>query len=192
MFTTLNFNKELGQIHNISAIAGIQLESNKVQALYARRSDPPKEGLKQVDAGTSGIQGEGNMYGLRIFSYFGRVNYSLLDKYLFEVNLRADASSRFKEGNRWGVFPGFSAGWRLSEETFIQNLGVFSNLKLRASWGQLGNQNISGYWPYLTVINQNNNLSYNYNGSLAPGAAVTALVDENITWENYLYPRLWY
>ena len=85
--------------------------------------------------------------------------------------------SRFKRGNRWGVFPGFSAGWRLSEEAFIKNLNLFSNLKLRASWGQLGNQTIEGYWPYLTVISQNYDLSYNYGGSLAPGAAVTALVD---------------
>nr|WKN35409.1 TonB-dependent receptor [Tunicatimonas sp. TK19036] len=183
LFTTLNFNQEFAGIHTISAIAGIQLETNKLQNLFARRSSPPKEGLTQVDAGTSGIQGEGNMQGLRIFSYFGRVNYNLMDKYLFEVNLRADASSRFRQGSRWGVFPGFSAGWRLSDEEFIQNLGLFSNLKLRASWGQLGNQNISGYWPYLTVIAQSNSLSYSYNGSFAPGAAVTSLVDENITWE---------
>lgn len=183
LFTTLNYNDNFGGIHEVSAIAGMQLESNKIQNVFARRSNPPKEGLSQVDAGTSGIQGEGNMNGLRIFSYFGRVNYSLQEKYLFEANLRADASSRFTEGSRWGVFPGFSAGWRLSDEKIIQNMGVFSNLKLRASWGQLGNQNISGYWPYLTVIDQSNDLSYNYNGSFAPGAAVTSLVDENITWE---------
>lgn len=183
LFTTLNYNKDFGGVHNVSAIAGIQLETNRIENVFARRSAPPKEGLTQVDGGTSGIQGEGNMNGLRIFSYFGRANYALLDKYLFEVNLRADASSRFKEGSRWGVFPGFSAGWRVSEEEFIQNMNIFSNLKLRASWGQLGNQNISGYWPYLTVIDQSNALSYNYNGSFAPGAAVTALVDENITWE---------
>ena len=58
-------------------------------------------------------------------SYFGRLNYAFADKYLFEMNLRADASSRFKRGNRWGVFPGFSAGWRLSEEAFIKNLNLF-------------------------------------------------------------------
>ncbi|MEX2592861.1 MAG: TonB-dependent receptor [Anditalea sp.] len=183
LFSTINFNKDFEGIHEVSAIAGIQFETNKIQSLYARRSDPPKEGLTQVDAGTLGIQGEGNMNGLKMFSYFGRVNYSWLGKYLFEANLRADASSRFREDNRWGVFPGFSAGWRLSDEEFIQNMGLFSNLKLRASWGQLGNQNISGYWPYLTVIDQNNNLSYSYNGSLSPGAAVTSIVDENITWE---------
>lgn len=183
LFTTLNYNKEFAGKHDVSAIAGLQLETNKIRNLFARRSDPPKEGLTQVDAGTSGIQGEGNMNGLKMFSYFGRLNYSFLGKYLFEFDLRADASSRFRQGRRWGVFPGFSAGWRLSEEAFLRNTGVFSNLKLRASWGQLGNQNISGYWPYLTVIAQNNDLSYSYGGGFAPGAAVTALVDENITWE---------
>lgn len=183
MYTTLNYNKTLGEVHDLAAIAGVQLEHHKIQNVYGRRTSPPKEGLTQVDAGTSGIQGEGNMVGLRMFSYFGRFNYALKNKYLFEANFRADASSRFSEANRWGYFPGFSVGWRLIDETFIQNLELFSNLKLRASWGQLGNQSISGYWPYLTVISQNNELSYSYNGSFAPGAAVTALVDKNITWE---------
>ena len=111
------------------------------------------------------------------------MNYAYADKYLFEANLRADASSRFKRGNRWGVFPGFSAGWRLGEEDFIKNLNLFSNLKLRASWGQLGNQTLDGYWPYLTTITQNYENSYSAGGQLTSGAAVTQLIDENITWE---------
>jgi len=183
LFATLNFNKAFAEIHNVSAIAGLQLEHRKIQNVYSRRSSPPKEGLTQVDAGTSGIQGEGNMLGIRMFSYFGRINYSLYDKYLFEGNLRADASSRFAKGNRWGIFPGISVGWRMIDEPFIENLGIFSNLKIRASWGQLGNQNIAGYWPYLTIIDQSNALSYSSGGSFVPGAAVTALIDENITWE---------
>jgi TonB-linked SusC/RagA family outer membrane protein len=183
LFSTINYNKKIGKIHDFSAIAGMQLESTIIKDLYARRTSPPKEGLTQVDAGTSGIQGNGNMYGLKMFSYFGRINYSLSDKYLFEANLRADASSRFQKGSRWGIFPGFSAGWRLVDEKFIKGLNIFSNLKLRGSWGQLGNQSISGYWPYLTVINQNNTLSYSHGGSFAPGAAVTSLIDQNISWE---------
>ncbi len=183
LFSTLNYNNTFNIVHEVSAIAGTQIESNKIQTLYARRSSPPKEGLTQVDAGTSGIQGSGNMNALRILSYFGRLNYAFNQKYLFEANFRADASSRFKDGNRWGYFPGFSAGWRVSDEEFLKNSDVISNLKLRASWGRLGNQNISDYWPYLTIINQNNALSYNYGGKLAPGAAVTNLIDENITWE---------
>jgi TonB-dependent starch-binding outer membrane protein SusC len=183
VFSTLNFNKSIAEIHEFSAIAGLQVEDRQIKNVYARRSDPPKEGLTQVDAGTSGIQGEGNMVGLRMFSYFGRFNYALSGKYLFEANIRADASSRFQEGNRWGIFPGFSVGWRINDEFFMEDQDIFSNLKLRASWGQLGNQNIAGYWPYLTIITQNNDLSYSYGGSFAPGAAVTSLIDENITWE---------
>jgi len=183
VFSTLNFNKTVAEIHDFSAIAGLQVEDRRIKNVYARRSEPPKEGLTQVDAGTSGIQGEGNMVGLRMFSYFGRFNYALSGKYLFEANIRADASSRFKEGNRWGIFPGFSLGWRVIDESFIEGQNIFSNLKLRASWGQLGNQNISGYWPYLTIIAQDNNLSYSYGNSFAPGAAVRSLIDEDITWE---------
>ena len=183
LFTTLNYSKTFAEIHDFSAIVGMQLENTIIKDLYARRTSPPKEGLTQVDAGTSGIQGNGNMYGLKMFSYFGRVNYSFSDKYLFEANLRADASSRFQKGSRWGIFPGFSVGWRLGDEKFIKDLNLFSNLKLRGSWGQLGNQNIAGYWPFLTVINQDNTLSYSNGGSFAPGAAVTSLIDENITWE---------
>lgn len=183
LFSTLNYNKKIGNLHSISAIAGMQLESTITKDAYARKTNPPKEGLTQVDAGTSGIVANGNMYGLKMLSYFGRINYTFSDKYLLEGNFRADASSRFKKGNRWGLFPGFSAGWRMSEEKFIKNLNFFSNLKFRASWGELGNQNISGYWPYLTVVDQNNNLSYSYNKSFAPGAAVTSLIDDNVTWE---------
>ena len=183
LYATLNYHQKFAQIHDVSAIAGMQYENMTVKNLYARSTSAPQAGLTQVDAGTSGIQGNGNMVGLKMLSYFGRINYSLFDKYLFEADLRADASSRFKKGNRWGVFPGLSAGWRLSEEEFIQDLNLFSNLKLRGSWGQLGNQNISGYWPYLTVIAQTYNLSYSSGGSFVPGAAVTSLVDEDITWE---------
>ena len=183
LFTTLNYNKTFGNVHDIAAIAGIQLEHLKIENAYARRSLPPKEGLTQVDAGTSGIQGEGNMIGLRMFSYFGRINYAFQNKYLVEGNIRADASSRFAEGNRWGVFPGFSFGWRIIDEGFMKSQNLFSNMKLRASWGQLGNQSIAGYWPYLTVINQSNALSYSSGGIFVPGAAVTALIDNGITWE---------
>ncbi|WP_339921828.1 TonB-dependent receptor [uncultured Cyclobacterium sp.] len=183
LFSTLNFNKTYNEIHNISAIAGIQVESTVIKDVYGRRSGPPKEGLIQIDAGTAGFQANGNMSELRMMSYFGRVNYALSDKYLFEMNLRADGSSRFKEDYRWGIFPAFSAGWRLGEEVFMKSQNLISDLKIRASWGKLGNQNINSYWPYLAVVNQTNGLSYNFSGSFAPGAGITALVDESIGWE---------
>lgn len=183
LFSTLSYNTKVGNSHSLSAIAGMQLESTVTKDAFARKTNPPKEGLTQVDAGTSGIVANGNLYGLKMFSYFGRINYTFADKYLLEGNFRADASSRFKKGSRWGLFPGFSAGWRMSEEPFVKKINLFSSLKFRASWGELGNQNISGYWPYLTVVDQNNSLSYSYNNSFAPGAAVTSLIDDNVTWE---------
>ncbi|EPR66992.1 SusC/RagA family TonB-linked outer membrane protein [Cyclobacterium qasimii] len=183
LFSTLNFNKTYNEIHDISAIAGIQVESTVIKDVYGRRSGPPKEGLIQIDAGTAGFQANGNMSELRMLSYFGRVNYALSDKYLFEMNLRADGSSRFKEDYRWGIFPAFSAGWRLGEEVFMKSQNLISDLKIRASWGKLGNQNINSYWPYLAVVSQTNALSYNFSGSFAPGAGITALVDESIGWE---------
>lgn len=187
-FANLNFNKTFGEIHDVSALLGYQQEALTKRVTEASKTDPSKGDLHQVSSGTKNPTAIGNKYQWRMLSYFGRVNYALMGKYLAEINLRADASSRFAKGNRWGYFPSFSAGWRLGEEHFMKNLGIFDNLKIRASWGKLGNQNIgsasnSDYFPYLTVLTQDYENSYNFNNTLAPGAAVTGLVDPMITWE---------
>jgi TonB-linked SusC/RagA family outer membrane protein len=187
-FANLNFDKTFNEIHEVSGVLGYQQEGLDKRYMMARRMNPPKSNLHQVSAGTDNIEGEGNRYQWHMLSYFGRVNYALMSKYLFEVNLRADASSRFNPDKRWGYFPSLSAGWRLGEESFIKNINIFDNLKLRVSWGQLGNQNTGNrnnndYFPYLTVITQDNERSYNYGNTFAPGAAVTALSEYNLTWE---------
>lgn len=186
-FANLNFNRTFGK-HDVSALLGFQQEALTRRLTSAQKTDPAKDDLHQVDSGSKNPTATGNKFQWRMLSYFGRVNYAFDGKYLAEFNLRADGSSRFAKGNRWGYFPSVSAGWRLSEEGFIKNLGVFDNLKLRASWGKLGNQNIgsesnSDYFPYLTVLTQDYPNSYNFNNTLAPGAAVTGLVDQDITWE---------
>ena len=188
-FANLNFNRTFGEIHEISALAGFQQEESTKRYTEAQKTDPAKDNLHEISSGSKNPTAEGNKYHWRMLSYFGRINYALMNKYLFEANIRADGSSRFAKGNRWGYFPSFSVGWRLGEENFIKNLNIFDNLKLRASWGKLGNQNIStedsnsNYFPYLTVLDQDYSNSYNYGGVLAPGAAITALVDPSITWE---------
>lgn len=190
-FTNLNYNRVLNKIHDVSLLLGYQQEATTRRYTKTKKTDPSKPELHQVASGTKNPFADGNKYMWRMMSWFGRINYALNGKYLAEVNLRADASSRFAKGHRWGVFPSFSAGWRLGEERFIKNLDLFSNLKLRASWGKLGNQNIgntanpsnANYFPYLTVITQDYPNSYNFNNTLVPGAAITALVDPNITWE---------
>lgn len=190
-FANINFNRTFGEIHDISALLGYQQEALTKRVTEASKTDPSKGDLHQVSSGTKNPTAIGNKYQWRMLSYFGRINYALMGKYLAEVNLRADASSRFAKGNRWGYFPSFSAGWRLGEEEFIKKLGIFDNLKIRASWGKLGNQNIGDlsnpsngdYFPYLTVLTQDYENSYNFNNTLAPGAAITGLVDPMITWE---------
>ena len=187
-FSNLNFNKTFNEIHEISSVVGVQTEDLVLRTVQAQKSDPPKDGLHQVSSGTSNPIANGNKFSWRMLSYFGRVNYALMSKYLFEANFRSDASSRFAKGNRWGYFPSFSAAWRLNEESFMKGTGIFDNFKLRASWGRLGNQNIGessnrDYFPYLTIVTQSYATSYNFGNQLAPGAAVTSLVDPNITWE---------
>jgi TonB-dependent starch-binding outer membrane protein SusC len=185
-FNTFNYDRTFAGKHTVSGIIGMQTEERQIKTTGASKSTPPKEGLHQVDAATANAIASGNATKWRMLSYFGRVNYNFNDKYLLEANLRADASSRFKTGNQWGIFPSFSAGWRLKEEPFMQSVTFIDNLKLRSSWGRLGNQNINGIagdYPYLVVITQNNSTSYNLGGNLVPGAAVTSLVDEQISWE---------
>ena len=185
-YNTLNYDQSFGARHNLSAIAGTQLDALQLNTTSAQASDPPKEGLNEVSSGTSNPIATGNTTEWSLLSYFGRINYNYDERYLFEANLRADGSSRFMEGNRWGYFPSFSAGWRISEESFMQGVDFVDQLKLRASWGRLGNQNIEGIagnYPYLITVSQNYGTSYNFGGQLVPGAAVTDIVDQDITWE---------
>lgn len=116
-----------------------------------------------------------------IASLLGRINYSFGDRYLFEGSFRYDGSSRFHSDNRWGFFPSVSAGWRISEESFMENLEFLNSLKLRASWGQLGNQNIPGLYPYMSLVDLNQWTILAENNQL--GAAVTQWAVPNISWE---------
>ncbi|MCF0038947.1 TonB-dependent receptor [Dyadobacter fanqingshengii] len=118
-------------------------------------------------------------------SWFGRVNYSFNDRYLFTATMRSDGSSKFAPGNQWGVFPAFSLGWRLSEEDFFKNaLPIFSNFKLTGGWGQLGNQNVASL-QYLALINSTFRYAFGNGGvqNQVSGAAQSRLANLNIGWE---------
>lgn len=111
-------------------------------------------------------------------SYFGRANYSYKDRYLVEANLRVDGSSRFAPGNRFGYFPSFSAGWRLSEEKFMKDLNYLSNLKIRTSWGQTGN-NASGNYDWQALYAPTNIVM----GTPTKGLLQTKVANRNLQWE---------
>lgn len=130
-----------------------------------------------------GNSGKGKEYAYR--SYFGRVMYSYADRYLFQANIRHDGSSRFAKKHRWGTFPSFSAGWVLSEENFMKNLNWewLSFLKIRATWGALGNERI-GDFPYMSTIAFGNTIFYQNNGIyFDQTASQQKYAIENVTWE---------
>lgn len=124
----------------------------------------------------------GSGTGWALQSFFGRFNYDYKGKYLFEANGRYDGTSRFIEDNRYSFFPSLSVGWRVSEESFMAKTEDWlSNLKLRASWGKLGNQNIAGNYPYSSNISITNN--YSFGGAIVNGARLRDMANADLKWE---------
>lgn len=149
----LNYDKQFGA-HGVKGMAGYHLEKYNYSENKGIRKNFPNNDLTDMNAGDAATQqSEGFTRELAMISWFARVNYDYAGKYLFEANVRADASSRFADGNRWGYFPSFSAAWRLSEESFMEGTrNWLDNLKLRVSWGLLGNQSaLDDYYPWLNT-----------------------------------------
>jgi TonB-linked SusC/RagA family outer membrane protein len=184
IFTYLNFEHIFGDRHEVSAKVGYSAEDNVWQYLNGYRQDFASNVLRQLDAGSPSVQqvsGTKNEWAL--MSFFGRVGYNYDNRYLLEANLRYDGTSRLAPDSRWGAFPSFSAGWRISEEQFLKNLSLtwLDQLKIRGSYGQLGNQNI-GLYPYQSILQLTSNYSFD-NSNLSSGVAQTGLANQNIKWE---------
>lgn len=164
-----------------SVFAGMSQEYNKYDKDYFIKYDLVDPSLGAIDAGmTNGsITGNYNEWAMR--SYFGRINLNWDNRYLLEANLRSDGSSKFAPGHRWGCFPSISAGWRISEENFLKSASQWMNLlKIRASYGSLGNNATTSYYMYQSLFATAN---YILNGSIAGGLAQTVLANPSLTWE---------
>src|SRR5690606_574552 len=135
MYNTLNYSKAFGD-HNIGAMVGGQYDYYEDIATGAQMQGYADEILTDLNAGTRPAEVIGRTTQEAIISYFGRVNYSYMDRYLLEGIFRYDGSSRFAPGYRWGFFPGVSAGWKIDHEPFFDNVNHIDQLKLRASVGQ--------------------------------------------------------
>lgn len=184
----LNYNKNFGK-HNIKGLLGWHTEKYNYKYQKAVRKKFPNNELTDMNAGDASTQSNGGYTAeLAMISWFARINYDFAGKYLLEANIRADASSRFAEGHRWGYFPSFSGAWRISEEAFMESAkdSWLSGLKIRASWGQLGNQDaLSGsnndYYPALNTYNLDS--KYAFGGSLNSGYYQRKYRLETISWE---------
>lgn len=175
----LSSNKD----HSLSAMAGYSLESYRYDVLQGYRQDYDFP-LHELNAGNSSVQtnsGSSQEWGL--VSGFFRLNYGFKDRYLVELNARYDGSSRIASQSRWGVFPSFSLGWRVTEEEWMKDFqwDWLNSLKLRGSWGLLGNQNIDLY-SYYALVSTGKDYGFN-NTDLSSGVAQTAISNQNLKWE---------
>ncbi|MVZ65683.1 SusC/RagA family TonB-linked outer membrane protein [Sphingobacterium sp. DK4209] len=179
--TLLRYRTSFSNAHNLSALLGFDQQYNRMDIFDAKKNDIlGDDAIYILDAGTNleAINGSGTDDALQ--SVFGRVNYDFKGRYLFEASARYDGSSRFAEENRWGFFPSFSAGWRIIEEPFAASLkSIFSDIKVRGSWGQLGNNRIGDY-TYQVVYGS---YLYPFGGSLTQGVGPKEIANSKITWE---------
>ena len=138
----LEYNKTFGTDHFVSAIVGQSYQKNKNNFIYAYGEAPASDGLYYVGSFPTNQESDGSFSDWKVLSYLGVANYSYKDKYIFNFTWRNDGSSRFASGYRFGNFFSYGAAWNISNENFLADNTVVSNLKLRASWGEAGDQNI--------------------------------------------------
>ena len=179
-----NYNKTFGK-HSLTTLAGFEQIYYNYKYTEATRkgggNDELTESLNTLDKSSQTNKNGGHETARR--SYFGRVQYDFNNKYLFEANLRADASSRFPKDSRWGYFPSVSAGWRITEESFVKDADIkwLSNLKIRAGWGQTGNEELSDSDIYPSIATYAYG-SYMFGNSLYSTAYETRYVNSQLKW----------
>lgn len=185
IFTSYDFN--INEDHNFTVLAGMQFERGDESWVQGYKTDLISEKVPSFPNATGDALLSEALAHNSTESYFARVNYNYKERYLLEANARYDGSYVFRDGKRWGVFPSFSAGWNLYNEPFWKNIEPYINtMKIRASWGQLGNQNISPYSDLELIPISSDKLNWIFNyGSTKPVGYTSApgLVNRNLTWE---------
>ncbi|MGO4294486.1 TonB-dependent receptor [Chitinophaga sp. RAB17] len=180
---TADYHKQIAR-HEIAVLGGYSFESTHYEDLTAARNNLPSNDLTVLGLGDPGTQTNNSSateYALK--SFFGRFQYNYNRKYLFEANMRYDGSSRFPKNDKYAFFPSMAAGWRISEENFIKDRFHWLNeLKLKASYGTLGNQNLGSNYPYQNILVTGFN--YPIGNVVAPGAVRTTINDSTIHWES--------
>jgi len=172
----LNYNKNFLEKHNVSALVGYEYRSDINEGYAGTVEGFPSPDFKYASSGTNYIGTFGGWNGFRKQSVFGQLKYDYKNRYFVSATARYDGSSRFGVNNRYGLFPAVSAGWLISEEPFLKNNTVLSELKLRGSYGVTGNDQI-GFFPGLGLAGA----GFNYNN--IPGTAPTQMANPNLKWE---------
>lgn len=175
---TLSYKNTFG-LHKVGVLGGITQQKSSFATHISSRGEFPSNDLIALNAGTTITGATGTLVDWSLASFFGRLDYSYGGKYFLTGSIRRDGSSRFGRGNQWGTFPSVSAGWLISDEPFFDSK-VFTNVKVRASWGQLGNQEIAPF-QYLPLLA--NNAQYAFGGAIVPGTYAAQAANDQVTWE---------
>jgi TonB-linked SusC/RagA family outer membrane protein len=175
----LNYNVESGKHKlNFTGLQSAFYQRNEAYSIFVRDLPYDSDWYALNTAATIGSIGS-SLTERSILSYMGRVNYTFNEKYLITLTGRSDGASQLAEGNKWAFFPSVAIGWRLADEGFIKNLNLFSNLKLRASYGQVGNAGVNPYSTQANLINT----GYDFDGTAAYGFAPQNLANKDLRWE---------
>lgn len=182
----LNFKKQFG-VHGLDLMAGSSWTGSKYSGNWINGSNYANDDIKTLNgANKISWTGTGSKASeWAIMSYFARASYNLKDTYLFTANMRLDGSSKLAPGHRWGVFPSFSAAWRISQEKFMKNVEWVDDLKLRGGWGQTGNQSGLGDYSYLASYNINRIQWFGegHDANSVPTRSQSTLSNPELTWE---------
>lgn len=180
-----NYEFSLNDVHNFKVMAGFNSELHKYRTIGASRTgviDPEKPTINTSTEDSKAREGQYQNWA--VAGYFGRLNYNYRQKYLLELNLRYDGSSRFLNDKRWKLFPSFSAGWNMAREDFWPLSETFQTFKPRFSYGELGNQNTSNWYPFYSSMPIGvNNGGWLVNGAQPNTASAPGLVSSLLTWE---------
>lgn len=179
-----DYKKNFNDLHDLSVMVGTSHESQNYDKFTAKRINFDQQENMSLQLGGSENQSawsEGNAWTIN--SFFSRVNYTFKNRYIIEGTLRADGSSRFDPDHRWGYFPGVNAAWRLGEEGFMKNLNLFDDLKVRASYGEMGNQSGIGLYDYIQLISLSSDYYPFGGGTKGQMAKSGNIVSTSRTWE---------
>ncbi|MFX1704460.1 TonB-dependent receptor [Chitinophaga sp. CC14] len=178
------YRKVFNTIHSLNVVAGVSYQSDKYQKHYSLVQKFSTDAFlyHNLEAGTERLSSTSSTIPAKMASAYGRLNYSLKDKYLATVTVRRDGSSKFGGNKRFGIFPSGSLAWRAGEEEFIKDLNIFSNLKVRGGYGVTGNDRIGDY-IYMSLFGPTN-VSLGEGSNSYGGTVITRLPNENLQWES--------
>lgn len=177
-----NYDTKINK-HTFTAMLGMETQYQEWKSFNVTGTNLPESELQHYFSAVKDLEyivGSGQSEQT-LMSYFGRANYNYDSKYLFTATLRYDGSSKFTKDYRWGTFPSFAFGWNVMNEDFMENFDALSNLKVRAGWGQVGNESSVGNYAYITTVVGGQ--QYTFNGEPVEGIIPTSLSNEELQWE---------